>query len=243
MSETPAPAALLDDPGFDQALIAAAFRYAAQHGWRNLRIAAAAREAGLSIARARLRFPSRLAVLVRFGRLADVAALSDPTGEEGVRDQLFGMLMRRLDLFQTHREGVLALLRSLPFQPETALFLAVRTEASMRWILDTAGAGTRGLSGRLRVKGLVAVWLWTLRAWERDDSADLAPTMAALDQALARAERAAGWLTMLSRGPRAAAPPATPDGAEAVVPGGPQPGGPPPEGSPPEASPPGSPGA
>ncbi|MGH7108489.1 MAG: TetR family transcriptional regulator, partial [Acetobacteraceae bacterium] len=207
MPETPAPAPAptgpLDDPGFDQALIAAAFRYAAQHGWRNLQIAAAAREAGLSIGRARLRFPSRLAVLVRFGRLADVAALSDPTGEEGLRDRLFGMLMRRLDLFQAHREGVLALLRSLPFRPETTLFLAVRTEVSMRWMLDAAGAGTRGLSGRLRVKGLVAVWLWTLRAWERDASADLAPTMAALDQALARAERAAGWLTMLPRGRRA----------------------------------------
>lgn len=241
MSETPAPAAPLDDPGFDQALIAAAFRYAARHGWGNLQIAAAAREAGLSVARARLRFPSRLAVLVRFGREADAAALAEPTGEEGVRDKLFGLLMRRLDLFQAHREGVIALLRILPFRPETALFLALRTEASMRWMLDAAGAGTRGLSGRLRAKGLLAVWLWTLRAWERDESADLAPTMAALDQALARAERAAGWLAALPLGRRAAAPPAAPGSAETTPPDGPPPDGVPPGGSAPDLPPPGPP--
>jgi ubiquinone biosynthesis protein COQ9 len=36
-----------------------------------------------------------------------------------------------------------------------------------------------------------------LRAWERDQTADLAPTMAALDAALRRAERAAAWLASL----------------------------------------------
>lgn len=240
MSDTPAPAAApLDDPGFDQALIAACFRFAAEHGWRNLQIAAAAREAGLSMARARLRFPSRLAILVRFGRLADAAALGEPAGEEGIRDRLFGLLMRRLDVFQAHREGVLALLRSLPCRPETALFLALRTEASMRWMLDAAGASTTGLTGRLRSKGLVAVWLWTLRAWERDDSADLAPTMAALDQALARAERAAGWLALLPFGSRAGGPaaaPAAPGGdAEYAGPEGQSPEGPSPDQQPPSA--------
>ena len=40
----------------------------------------------------------------------------------------------------------------------------------------------------------MAVWLWTIRAWRRDDSADLSGTMAALDIALSRAEQAAGWV-------------------------------------------------
>ena len=61
-------------------------------------------------------------------------------------------------------------------------------------MLEAAGIPTRGIHGELRVKGLVAVWLWTLRAWRADDSEDLAATMAALDTALRRAEQAAGWL-------------------------------------------------
>ena len=64
----------------------------------------------------------------------------------------------------------------------------------MRWMLEAAGIPTRGVRGELRVKGLVAVWLWTIRAWRADDSEDLSATMAALDAALRRAEQAAEWL-------------------------------------------------
>lgn len=186
-----------DDQAFDAALIAAAFRLAASEGWRNLRIAAAARAAGLPLDRARLRFPSRGVLLVRFGRMADAAALAEAADGESVRDRLFAMLMRRLDMFQSHREGVLALLESLPFRPRTTLLLATLTEVSMSWILSAVGVGTVGLAGQLRVKGLMAVWVWTLRAWQRDQTTDLAQTMAALDHALTRAERAAGRLASL----------------------------------------------
>jgi hypothetical protein len=65
----------------------------------------------------------------------------------------------------------------------------------------------------LRRKGLLGVWLWTLRAWERDDSADLAATMAALDTALARAGRAAQWLEF-----RRAEPPVEPGPADPAAP-------------------------
>jgi ubiquinone biosynthesis protein COQ9 len=215
MSDSLSPSVPLDDEAFDRALIAAAFRLAANEGWRNLRIAAAARAAGLPLARARLRFPTRGALLARFVRLADAASLAEAAEGDTVRDRLFGLLMRRLDVFQAHREGVLALHESLPFRPRTVLFLALLTETSMAWLLGAAGVSTTGLAGRLRVKGLTAVWVWTLRAWQRDHTADLAPTMAALDAALRQAERAAGWL---SSTPFAAGPSPKTDTADEPAP-------------------------
>lgn len=200
MSQSPPD---LPDDAFDNAMIAACLRTAAAVGWSGLRIAAAARGAGLPLARARLRFPSRGALLVRLGRLADTAALAEASRDGSARDRLFAMLMRRLDIFQAHRDGVLALLSSLPFRPQTTILLGTLTLRSMRWMLDAADIDTTGLVGRLRVKGLTAVWLWTLRAWQRDETTDLATTMAALDQALARAERYAGWLP---GSPRSTAP-------------------------------------
>ena len=56
------------------------------------------------------------------------------------------------------------------------------------------GLGGLAFVGAARVRGLVAVWLWTVRTWRNDESADLSATMAALDRALGHAERAAGWL-------------------------------------------------
>ena len=244
----------MDASEFDRALVASAFALAGEQGWARLSVAEAARRAGLPLDRTRARFPGRLAVLARFGRMADQAALAEvstaaataatstpgtpaagtpapgvsapgvqapetaplgtpPVGmpgteaagtgmsgsggagrDEPVRDQLFSLLMRRIDVLAAHRAGVLALLRAAPADPPLALWLGCATRRSMRWMLEAAGVGTRGLRGELRVKGLVAVWLWTVRAWQADESADLAHTMAALDSALGRVERMAGWL-------------------------------------------------
>jgi AcrR family transcriptional regulator len=184
----------MDDAAFDAALIAAAFQLAAEQGWRHVSVVAAARAAGLPLGRARERFAGRAAILVRLGRRADQAALAEAPSEGPVRDRLFDLLMRRIDTLQTHRAGVLALLSALPADPPTALLLALATRRSMRWMLEAAGIPTRGIHGELRVKGLLAVWLWTLRAWRADDGEDLGTTMAALDAALRRAEQAAGWL-------------------------------------------------
>jgi ubiquinone biosynthesis protein COQ9 len=184
----------MSDTDFDSVLIASFFRLAAEHGWGRTNVAEAARAAALPLAEARIRFPGRGAVLRQFGRMADRAALAETPTDGTVRDKLFDLLMRRFDALQAHRAGVVALLRALPSEPPTALLLACATQRSMRWMLNAAGVSTAGLRGELRVRGLVAVWVWTLRAWERDESADLSGTMAALDAALRRASRLAAWL-------------------------------------------------
>jgi hypothetical protein len=109
-------------------------------------------------------------------------------------------------VLQAHRAGVLALLRALPREPPTAVLLACATKRSLRWLAQSASVDLAGLRGELQLRGLVAIWLWTLRAWERDDTADLSATMAALDAALNRAEQAARWL----RGRPAPPPPGRP---------------------------------
>jgi ubiquinone biosynthesis protein COQ9 len=184
----------MDDDAFDRALIAAGFAQAAELGWRHVTIPGAARAAGLPLARARARFPGRATLLLRFGRIADQSALAELTTDGTIRDRLFDLVMRRIDVLQAHRAGVVALLRALPCEPPTAVLLACATRRSLRWLAQAVGVELRGLRGELKLRGLVAVWLWTLRAWERDDSTDLSPTMAALDQALSRAEQAARWL-------------------------------------------------
>jgi AcrR family transcriptional regulator len=184
----------MDDIEFDTALISAAFALADEVGWRRMSVAEAARRADLPLARARARFPGPLAVLVRFGLRADQAALAETPTEADAKGRLFDLLMRRFDALQANRAGVLALLRVLPADPPLAMLLGGLTLRSMGWMLEGAGISTSGVQGLLRAKGLLAVWVYTLRAWQSDESADLSGTMAALDRALSRAERASGWL-------------------------------------------------
>ena len=184
----------MSEQDFDTALIAAAFRQAAGTGWTSVTVVDAARAAGLSLAEARARFPGKRTLLRRFGVLLDQAALAAAPREGPVRDRLFDLLMSRFDTMKPHREGIRALLRALPLDPAMALDLACATRQSMRWMLQAAGDPARGVRGALRVNGLVAVWTWTMRAFEQDESEDLSSTMAALDKALAHAHEAAGWL-------------------------------------------------
>ncbi len=178
---------------FDRTLITSAFDIAASQGWGAVSVAAAAREAGLDFATARARFGDTSAILRRLGRLADRAALDgfEPAGT--VRETLFDLIMRRFDAMLPMRPGLTALLRALPTDPLTALTLADATSRSMAWLLAASGVPTGGLRGALRVHGMTAVWLFAYRAFVTDESPDLTATMAALDRALDRAERAAGW--------------------------------------------------
>ena len=193
----------MEDTEFDRALVAAVFEQAALTGWRGLSVVEAARAADLPLDRARARCPGPAAALMRFGLIADQAALAEVSTEAAPRDQLFDLVMRRIDVLQQHRAGMLALLRYLPTDPALTLALSAATGRSMGWMLEAAGLSAAGLSGRLRVAGLVGVWLYTLRAWKDDDSADLSVTMAALDKALDQAEKWAGSLP----GGRGAPPP------------------------------------
>ena len=226
----------MDNHEFDAALVASAFALAAERGWARVSVAQAARDADLPLDRTRRRFPGRCAVLLRFGSLADQAALKLAVDEGPHRDRLFDILMRRIDFLQRHRPGVLALLRYLPADPPTAMALAAASVCSMAWMLEGAGISARGVRGKLRSKALLAVWLWTLRAWQRDESEDLSATMAALDVALARAEEAESWFG----GHRATppGPPAPPPETTGVTE---PPGMPPPATEPPAPQPPVSP--
>lgn len=177
----------MTDSDFDAALVSAVLTEAGLRGWRRVSLVEAARIAGLDLARTRQRFPSKLVVLMRFGSIADQAALTGASTEGPVKDRLFDILMRRFDVLQAHRAGVLAMLDAAVMDPLLGLFLARLSTRSMEWLLEGAGLSAGGLRGRLRVKGLLGVWLWSVRAWRADESADLAATMTAADKALDRA--------------------------------------------------------
>ena len=183
----------MDDAAFDRALIAAAFQQAAAEGWRSVSVAGAARAASLPLARARERFPGRAAILLRFGRLADQAALTDAASDGTARDRLFDLLMRRFDLLQPHRDALRSILRATRRDPLAAA-CARSLARAMASTLEAAGLSASGLSGLVRVKGLSAIYLAVLRRWLGDESEDKAATMAMLDRLLNRAERGVALL-------------------------------------------------
>lgn len=175
------------------AILSAFWRVLAERGWHGVTMRAVAAEAELPLAALRRSFDDPRALLDAHGRAVDAAVLEGTIDDPGAsaRDRLFDILMRRLDALQPDRAGVVRLLHDLPKAPLLALWLSTKMLPSMAWMLEAAGLGASGPAGLLRAKGLGAVWLAALRAWEKDESEDLSSTMAALDRALDQADRIA----------------------------------------------------
>jgi AcrR family transcriptional regulator len=156
-----------------------------------------AKEAGVSLTQLRGEFASPLAILAAHIKTIDRAVLAQDLSdmaEEEPRERLFDVLMRRLEAMAPHREAIRSLLRSAGRNPPLALALNGLAVRSQQWMLAAAQIKTSGPGGVLRAQGLAWLFNSVLRAWVRDDDPGLARSMAALDRALARGQRFAGFL-------------------------------------------------
>ena len=186
-------------------IIDAALDLAAVEGWSGLPMTRIAEAAGVTLAELHAAFPSKSCLLDAFIRRIDsqVLAGGPADAEDTVRDRLFEVLMRRFDALAPRKAAVAAILRDI-VDPTVGLVGLPALARSMAWTLEAAGLSPAGLGGLVRVQGLMVVYSDAVRVWLRDDTPDMAKTMAALDKGLRRAERLAklAWgLTPFRRTP------------------------------------------
>lgn len=176
---------------------------AAERGWLAVSLADIAERAGLSLADLHDQYPSKSAILAAYRESLDVAVLrGDPLDREASsRDRLFDVVMRRFDAMQPHRDGIRAILRDSMVDPWGLLCGAPHLLGSAALMLEAAGISASGPAGRLKTKGLAAVYLSILRTWLGDDAPDMGKTMAALDRALRRIESVALFVCRTRRSP------------------------------------------
>ncbi len=177
-----------------QHLIETALGLAAERGWREVSLAEIAEAAKVPLAKAYQAFPSKQAIFEAFSRGIDAEVLADDSladewdEQTSARDRLFDVMMRRFDALQPHRAGLGNLIYDQARDPLAALCSAQLLLRSMAAMLEAARVPSSGLAGTVRAKGLAGLYLVTLRVWLRDESADMAKTMAALDGYLRRIE-------------------------------------------------------
>jgi hypothetical protein len=173
------------DAGLDEAGIA---------GWRTTTMEAIASRANVELGEALILVPTKAHFVLRLMDRVDaqtLAGVKRVESDDTPRDRLFEIVMRRFDALNRHRDGFKSVIYATARDPVAAPLALCRVRRSMAMMLAAAGISVDGLKGLIRIKGLAAVGAYALRAWMKDDSADLAKTMAALDRALAQAERVA----------------------------------------------------
>ncbi|MCW6507050.1 TetR/AcrR family transcriptional regulator [Lichenifustis flavocetrariae] len=189
-------------PSPRDAIIEALFELAAEREWKDISISDIATRAGVSLADFRDAFPSKGAILGGFSRRIDRAVLektSDDLKDEGPKERLFDVLMRRLDAMAPYRLGLEGISDWLRRDPIAAAALNRTAVNSMRFMLEAAGIDTEGQAGALKVQGLVVAWARIVSVWLKDEDPSLSSTMAALDRELVRGETFAARVDDLER--------------------------------------------
>ncbi|MBT3360920.1 MAG: TetR family transcriptional regulator [Rhodospirillales bacterium] len=170
-------------------IVAAAFKIAATDGWSRASLGRIAVAAKVPVAELHGHFPTKAAIIDAFMGGIDQAVLADgpADADDCVRDRLFEVLMLRFDALAPHKAGVAAVLREC-CDPTVGLIGLPCFLRSMAWMVEAAGLSSSGIWGVARVNGLALIYANAVRVWLRDDTPDIAKTMAALDRGLRRAD-------------------------------------------------------
>ena len=172
--------------------IKAALELAVEKGWENTSLSDVARRAKIELSELHEIFEDRHDILSAYGRIVDRKVLEnigDPDESLSPRECLFDLLMERYDVLNEDRQAICSILKSFCFDPKQAIISLPHLGRSMSWMLEASNIETSGYKGALKIFGLLAIYLKTLRVWRLDDSNDLAKTMAELDKNLSHAEK------------------------------------------------------
>ena len=182
------------------AIIDALLTLAAEQRFEDITISSICASANVSLADFRDAFPSKGAVLGGFSRRLDRAVLEHGGAQnidEGAKERLFDVLMRRLDAMAPWREGLREITQYLRRDPMAALAVNQVLVNSMRFMLEAAGIAHEGAAGAIKLQGLVLAWARIVDVWLADDEPGLARTMAELDRVLTRGEKSVATLERL----------------------------------------------
>ena len=167
-----------------------------REGWKSFSFAKASQESALPLHVFHEQFSSPSDVMIHLFKNLDQEVLKHLDSYEGLspKDALFDILMSRFEAAQPYKPVLKSFWEDWIMAPTEAPAFACHGFSSMAWMLEATGLESRGLKGILRVQGLTALYLLTLRTWLTDDSLDLGKTMVFLDKGLVKLERAARFL-------------------------------------------------
>ena len=155
-------------------LITTTFECVENKPWSLVTMTDIAASAGVSLTDCLREFPNKSSVLSGLSRDVDAAVLKgfedDGDDSESRKDQLFDVLMCRLDALAPYKSGLAKIVPEILSDPLESVRRAIRLHC-----------------GVVQIKGLSLIYANGLRVWFGDDSTDMSATMAAIDRGLTKA--------------------------------------------------------
>lgn len=103
------------------------------------------------------------------------------------KDMIFEILMMRFDLLQANRKAILSIFKSFRNNPKELVFMLPKLLISIETMLSCVKISSKGVVGKLKIKGILIIYLTAFLVWTNDETESLEKTMTFLDNSLDQA--------------------------------------------------------
>ena len=103
------------------------------------------------------------------------------------KDMIFEIIMMRFDILQKNRKAIISIYNSFKSKPQDLLFLLPHIIDSIILMTEPTNISLRGISGQLKIKGILIIYIISFLTWIEDETSSIEKTMITLDKSLDQA--------------------------------------------------------
>ena len=176
-------------------LVKSSFDIIEKSGWKSFSLQKLSYAEKIPINEIKIFFKSEISILDEFSKMIDIKVEKSFDYEEltntSVKDNLFELIMLRLEFMQPYRNALKSIKSSFKSDPLVAKSVAKNVMNSLDFYLELTNAFNDSFLDIFKKKTIFLIYSYIFMIWLEDDSDELSKTMSELDKLLTFSEKIA----------------------------------------------------
>ena len=176
-------------------LVKSSFNIIEKSGWKSFSLQKLSYAEKIPINEIKIFFKSEITILDEFSKMIDIKVEKSFDYEEltktSVKDNLFELIMLRLEFMQPYRNALKSIKSSFKSDPLVAKSVAKNVMNSLDFYLELTNAYNDSFLDIFKKKSIFLIYSYIFMIWLEDDSDELSKTMSELDKLLTFSEKIA----------------------------------------------------
>ena len=176
-------------------LVKSSFNIIEKSGWKSFSLQKLSYAEKIPINEIKIFFKSEITILDEFSKMIDIKVEKSFDYEEltntSVKDNLFELIMLRLEYMQPYRNALKSIKSSFKSDPLVAKSVAKNVMNSLDFYLELTNAYNDSFLDIFKKKSIFLIYSYIFMIWLEDESDELSKTMSELDKLLSFSEKIA----------------------------------------------------
>lgn len=174
-------------------LIDFSFKVIEQTGWKNFSLEVLSKKKKIPLNKINELINSRTELLQEFSNMIDMKVEDNIDFKDlqnsNVKDNLFELIMLRLEIMQPYKKGLKKIVSDLKNDPLSTKTISLNILNSLDFYLDISSAYNSSVFDMLKKKAIFLIYGYVFMIWLNDSTEELSKTMSELDRLLSLSEK------------------------------------------------------